>query len=50
MVPWPFTFSYARALQEPALAVWQGKNENFSAGQAAFLQTLQANTTSLTSA
>jgi fructose-bisphosphate aldolase class I len=42
--PWPLTFSYARALQEPALAVWQGQVDKFQAGQATFLQTLEKNT------
>jgi fructose-bisphosphate aldolase class I len=27
-VPWQITFSFARALQEPVLEVWQGKEEN----------------------
>lgn len=35
--PWPITFSYARALQEEALAVWQGKAENVPAAREAFL-------------
>ncbi len=38
--PWPLTFSYARALQEEALAVWQGKEENIPAARAAFLARL----------
>ena len=45
--PWPLTFSFARALQEPALDVWQGKIANFNAGQAKFLETLGANTAAL---
>ena len=36
-VPWPLTFSYARAFQEEALSVWKGKQENVSAARAAFL-------------
>lgn len=39
--PWPLTFSYARALQEEALAVWKGKEENIPAARAAFLARLQ---------
>ncbi len=35
-LPWNLTFSYGRALQAPALKAWGGKNENVSAGQAAF--------------
>lgn len=38
--PWPLTFSYARALQEEALAVWKGKEENVPAARAAFLARL----------
>ncbi len=40
--PWPLTFSYARALQEDALAAWQGKAENVPAARAAFLSRLSA--------
>jgi fructose-bisphosphate aldolase class I len=38
--PWPLTFSYARALQEEALAAWQGKPENLPAARAVFLARL----------
>lgn len=38
--PWPLTFSFARALQEEALAVWKGKEENVGAARAAFLERL----------
>lgn len=38
--PWPLTFSYARALQEEALAVWKGKEENVPAARATFLSRL----------
>lgn len=38
--PWPLTFSYARALQEEALALWKGKEENVPAARAAFLTRL----------
>lgn len=33
--PWPLVFSFGRALQQPALAIWQGKAENSAAAQAA---------------
>jgi fructose-bisphosphate aldolase class I len=36
-VPWPLTFSFARALQEETLAVWKGKEENVPAAREAFL-------------
>jgi fructose-bisphosphate aldolase class I len=35
--PWPLTFSYARALQEEALEVWRGKEENVAAARAVFM-------------
>lgn len=38
--PWPLTFSYARALQEEALAIWKGKEENIPAARAVFLERL----------
>lgn len=38
--PWPLTFSFARALQEEALALWQGKDENVEVARAAFLTRL----------
>jgi len=34
--PWKLSFSYARALQDEALRIWQGKKENVAAGQRAF--------------
>ncbi|MDO8566988.1 MAG: class I fructose-bisphosphate aldolase [bacterium] len=40
VAPWPLTFSYARALQEEALAVWMGKEENVQSARAAFLARL----------
>jgi len=38
--PWPLTFSYARALQAEALAVWQGKEENVPSAREVFLNRL----------
>src|SRR5699024_5660653 len=35
-VPWPMTFSYARALQQPALEIWGGNPERAQAAQQAF--------------
>ena len=34
--PWELSFSFARALQQPALDAWKGEESNFSAGQDAF--------------
>src|SRR5262249_42703252 len=33
--PWKISFSYGRALQDPALEAWHGSDENLTAGQAA---------------
>ncbi len=34
-LPWALTFSFARALQEPALAIWRGEKANVPAAQRA---------------
>jgi fructose-bisphosphate aldolase class I len=39
--PWPLTFSYARALQDEALTVWKGKDENVAAAREAFIVRLK---------
>ena len=36
--PWELSFSYGRALQEPALKAWQGRAENAAATQQALYQ------------
>jgi fructose-bisphosphate aldolase class I len=41
--PWELSFSYGRALQAPALAVWQGKAENVPAAQKAYHQRAKLN-------
>ena len=40
-LPWPVTFSYSRAIQEPALHLWAGKKENVKAAQDLLLQRLE---------
>jgi fructose-bisphosphate aldolase, class I len=35
--PWPLTFSYGRALQDPALSAWKGEARNVGQAQAALL-------------
>ena len=35
-LPWPLTFSYSRALQNPALKTWRGQSGNLAAAQKAF--------------
>jgi fructose-bisphosphate aldolase class I len=41
--PWPLTFSYSRALQNPALKAWSGKAGNVTAAQAAFAHRAEMN-------
>jgi fructose-bisphosphate aldolase, class I len=41
--PWPLTFSFGRALVEPALAAWHGDPTLFEAGQAALAERVAAN-------
>ena len=42
-LPWPLSFSYGRALQEPSLKAWAGNPENFGAAQAALLHREKCN-------
>jgi fructose-bisphosphate aldolase class I len=35
--PWELTFSYGRALQDPALSAWKGEARNVAEAQAALL-------------
>ena len=32
-LPWDLSFSFARAIQHPALEIWQGREDNISAAQ-----------------
>ena len=41
--PWPVTFSFARALQDPALYAWAGDNANADSARQAFQERLEAN-------
>jgi fructose-bisphosphate aldolase class I len=41
--PWVLSFSYARALQDPALRAWGGQPGNVAAAQRAFLHRLKMN-------
>jgi hypothetical protein len=41
--PWKASFSYGRALQDPALEVWHGRHENPAAGQQAFYHRARLN-------
>jgi fructose-bisphosphate aldolase, class I len=42
-VPWPLTFSYARAIQQPALQLWQGLDANVKVAQDALLYRAKCN-------
>ena len=42
-LPWPLTFSYSRALQNPALKAWRGQGSNIAAAQKAFLHRAHMN-------
>jgi fructose-bisphosphate aldolase class I len=42
-LPWPLTFSYSRALQNPALNAWKGQSGNVGAAQHAFHHRAQMN-------
>jgi fructose-bisphosphate aldolase class I len=41
--PWKISFSYGRALQDAAMAAWQGRDENVKAGQQAFYHRARCN-------
>lgn len=41
--PWPVTFSYSRALEEPVLKTWKGLAENTASAQQALLKRLSLN-------
>jgi fructose-bisphosphate aldolase class I len=41
--PWVLSFSYARALQDPAMRSWAGRAENVVAAQRAFSRRLELN-------
>src|SRR6516225_9443650 len=41
--PWKLSFSYGRALQDPALEAWQGRDENLHAGRRALYRRTTCN-------
>lgn len=45
--PWPVSFAFSRALEEPVLATWKGDNANIKAAQAALGRHLAANADAL---
>jgi len=42
-LPWALAFSFARAIQQPALEIWQGKEANVQAAQQALLHRARCN-------
>lgn len=46
-LPWPLSFSFARAIQHPALEIWAGKDANRGAAQAALLHRARCNRAAL---
>jgi len=44
-LPWALAFSFARAIQQPALEIWQGKENNVSVAQYALVHRARCNRT-----
>ena len=42
-IPWALAFSFARAIQQPALDIWLGRDDNIIAAQQALLQRARCN-------
>jgi fructose-bisphosphate aldolase class I len=42
-LPWALTFSFSRAIQQPALEIWQGKDTHVKAAQQALLHRAKCN-------
>ena len=42
-LPWAVAFSFARAIQEPAMQIWHGENANISAAQKALVHRARCN-------
>jgi fructose-bisphosphate aldolase class I len=42
-LPWALAFSFARAIQQPALEIWRGKEANVSAAQEALVYRAKCN-------
>jgi fructose-bisphosphate aldolase, class I len=47
-LPWPLTFSYSRALQQPVMEVWRGNPANVAAAQKALLHRARLNSLAAT--
>jgi fructose-bisphosphate aldolase class I len=48
--PWTISFSYGRALQDPAMEAWRGSKENAAAGAQALLRRARCNSAAATGA
>lgn len=46
-VPWPLVFSFARAIQQPALEIWQGKEAHVAEAQEALAHRTRCNRAAL---
>jgi len=46
-LPWPLSFSFARAIQHPALEIWAGQASNKASAQAALLHRARCNSAAL---
>jgi fructose-bisphosphate aldolase class I len=42
-VPWALAFSFARAIQQPAMRIWRGERENRAAAQDALFHRARCN-------
>ena len=42
-LPWPLAFSFARAIQDPAMKAWAGRKENVAAAQKALVERAHLN-------
>ena len=50
VVPWPLSFSFARAIQEPVLTAWAGQDDNVEAARAALRRRAACNGAAATGA
>ena len=42
-LPWPLSFSFARAIQQPALEIWRGRDDHAAAAQAMLVHRARCN-------
>jgi fructose-bisphosphate aldolase class I len=42
-LPWALTFSFSRAIQNPAMEIWSGRDANVQAAQQALLHRARCN-------